>query len=220
MPVDLTSFFEDFRGRVQFGGGGDELFLWHGIHMTAALDDAVDGLDGHVGAESHQSVIDILHVGIVGDVERPLHDDAARVDVVVEEEGGDTCLTLAIDDCPVDGRGSAILRQQGGVDVERAETGHGPHHFGQHTESHHHLQVGVVGAQLADKRRVLHLFGLQHGQTVLQRVFLYFRWLQYTAMASHGLIGLGDNGHHIVSALYEPLQGADGKFGRTHEYDA
>ena len=172
------------------------------------------------GTEVHQSVVDILHIGIVGNSERLLHDDASGVDVVIEEEGGDTSLRLAIDDSPVDRRCATILRQQGGMHIERAETGHGPHHLGQHAESHHHLKVGTEATQLLHELGVFHLDRLQHGQALLQGILLDRRRLQRVLMASYGFVGLSNHSHHIISAFYEALEGFHRKLGCSHKNDS
>ena len=86
---------------------------------------------------------------------------------MVEEERGDTRLLLAIDDGPVDGRRPAVLRQECRMHIEGAESRHSPHHLRQHSEGHHHLQVGLILAQLLQEFLVFHFRRLQHGQVVL-----------------------------------------------------
>ena len=135
-------------------------------------EDEVDGVGAELGAELHESVVDILYVGIVGDGELALGDDATGVDVVVEEEGGDAGEGLAVDDCPVDWRCATIVGEQGCMDVECAEARHCPHHFGEHAERYDDLEVGIVAAQLLEEVLVLHLQGLQHWQTVGKGVLL------------------------------------------------
>ena len=149
----------------------------------------------------HEAVVDVLDVGIVRDGEGQLHDDATGVDVVVEEEGGDARLGLAVDDCPVDGSRTAILGQQGGVDIERAVCGHSPHHFGQHAEGHDHLQVGPVGVQLLHESGVFHLLRLEDGQPMLKGILLYGRWLEHASVTAYGLVGLGDHRHHVITVV-------------------
>ena len=112
--------------------------------MAVGGNNGIESLQANLGAETHQSVVDILHVGIVGNGEVLLQNDAACVDIVVEEERCHARLRLTIDDGPVDGGGTAVLRQQGGMDIERAVLGHRPDYLGQHAESDDHLQVGFV----------------------------------------------------------------------------
>ncbi len=40
------------------------------------------------------------------------HDDGSLVDFLVEEEGGEPCLNLSIDDGEVDGRRTTVLWQE------------------------------------------------------------------------------------------------------------
>ena len=64
-------------------------------------------------------------------------ENAAGVYLLVDHEGGDAGLPLAVYDGPVDGRGAAVLRQDGGVQVEGAKARHAPHFLRQHAEGHH-----------------------------------------------------------------------------------
>ena len=188
--------------------------------MSSTFQYLVDGLNGYLCAEHHQPVVDILHVVEVFDFKGFLHDDAPRIDVVVKEERGDACLSLAVDDRPVDGSRTTILRQQGRMHIESAETGHGPNHLGQHAESHHHLQVSLVSTQLLHKFRVLHLYRLKHGQSHRQRILLHLRGLQHILMTAHGLVGLGNHSHHVITAFHQTFQGSNRKLGRSHEHYA
>ena len=116
-------------------------------------------------------------------------------------------------------RGATILGQQGGMDIERAETGHGPHHFGQHAESHDHLQVGLIGTKLLQKIGVFHLHRLQHRYMVLQGILLDLRGLQRVLVSAHWFVGLCNNGHHMISSLNKGIECADGKLGSAHKND-
>ena len=148
------------------------MLLRLGGGVAVGGEDEVDGVGAELGAELHESVVDVLYVGIVGDGELALGDDATGVDVVVEEEGGDAGEGLAVDDCPVDWGCAAIVGEQGCMDVECAEARHCPHYFGEHAERDYDLEVGVVAAQLVEEVLVLHLQGLQHGQAVGKGVLL------------------------------------------------
>ena len=93
-----------------------------------------------------------------------LQDDVSSVNLVLQKEGGDACLFVAIDDGPVDGRCASVLGQERRMQVEGAHRGHVPYHFGQHTEGDYNLQIGVQCAQLFQKGLVFQSFGLQNGQ--------------------------------------------------------
>lgn len=179
----------------------------------------VDGLQGQSSSEIHQSVIDILHVGICRDGERFLEDDAARIDILVEEEGRHARLGLAIDDGPVDGSRTTILGQEGRMDIERAEARHIPDDLGQKAEGHDHLEVGLIGPERLHKLGVLHLHGLEDGDVVLLGIDLDGRRLEAVLMATHGFVGLRDHGHDQIAILYQSTKGSHGKLGRSHEYD-
>ena len=168
----------------------------------------------------HQSVINILYIGIVGDGEWLLHDDATGIDVVVEEESGDACLRLTIDDSPVDRGSTAVLRKKGCMHIEGAEARHIPYHLWQHSESYHHLQIGLITAQLLYKFRILHLHRLQYWQALRQGILLDLRRLKSVLMATHRFVGLGYYSHHIISAFYKALEGFHRKLRGSHKYDS
>ena len=153
------------------------------------------------------------------DIEGQLHDNTTGIDIMVEEEGGDASLCLAVDDRPVDRSRPTILWEQGGMDIKSAVFRHGPHHFGQHTEGHHHLKVGVKGFELTDKRLILHLLRLKDGQAVSYGILFYCRWLQHAAMPSDGFIGLCHHGHYIIVVTYESVESLNGKLRCSHEHD-
>ena len=57
--------------------------------MTVGIDDSLQGVETYLCSKVHKSVIHILHVIFVEDVERLLHNHSSGVDVMVEEEGGE-----------------------------------------------------------------------------------------------------------------------------------
>ena len=130
--------------------------------MSIMVDDSVYGLDNQCGTDSHQSVVHRARVVGLGDGHAALQDDAPRVDLMAEEEGGDACFLVAMDDGPVDRRRAAVLRQQGGVQIERAQAWHFPNNARQHAEGNDDLQIGVELAQFVDEGGVRETFGLQH----------------------------------------------------------
>ena len=146
--------------------------------------------------------------------------DATGVDFVVEQEGGDASFGVSINNGPVDGGGTAILREQRGVEIESAVRGHIPNDFGKHAEGHDNLEVGTVAAQGVQKIGILQLFRLEHGEVVRKGVLFYGTLREFALVAPHRLVGHGDNGHHIVSAFDEGAQTADGKVGGAHEDDS
>ena len=213
----------DGAGLLEYLGGGVvgvAVLLRLGGGVAVGREDEVDGVGAELGAELHECVVDVLYVGIVGDGELALGDDATGVDVVVEEEGGDAGEGLAVDDCPVDWRCAAIVGQQGGVNVECAEARHSPHYLGEHAERDNDLEVGVVAAQLLEEVLVLHLQGLQHGQAVGKGVLLDGRRAQHRSVATDGFVGLRDDSHYVITVLYKSLERANGKLGCSHEHYA
>ena len=216
VPVDAAGVFEYLRRGAQ-GGVGRHLFL--GDRGDAAGQDVVDGVCHQLSAQQHEAVVHGAHVVGVGNGDAHLADDFAGVNLLAEKEGGEPGLGLAVDDGPVDGRRAAVLGQEGGVKVERAQAGHGPDDLGEHAKGYDYLQIGLPGAQGFQKVFVLQLLGLEQGQAVLLGVLLDGRGLQPVA-APGGLVGHGDDTHHVVTAFDEAAQGLDGKLRRAHVDDS
>lgn len=186
--------------------------------FTLPVNDVLHRLGHQVGTQHHQPVVHVLHIVIGPDGHPLLLYHLAGVYLVVQEEGGDARLAVSVDDGPVDGGGSAVLRQQGGVQIECSQARHGPHRLGQHAEGHHYLQVGPQAAQLGQEGFVLQTFGLQNGDAVLQRALLHGRGLQLALVPPYGLVRHGDDPHHIVAFVYQSLQCGHCKVGRAHVY--
>ena len=186
--------------------------------MAVAFQHLVDSLQSEICSQLHQTVINILHIVVVVDVEGVLHYNPACVNVVVEEESGDSCLNLTIDDCPVYRCCATILRQQGCMNIECAETRHRPYHLRKHAERHYHLEVGIIGTQGFNKLRVFHPDGLQNRDVLAHRILLYKRRLERVLMTAHGFVGLGHHGNDVIASLHEFAQRTDGKLRSTHEH--
>ena len=157
-PGELGSGLEDFCAL-------DEGTL--DAEFGAALDDGFDGLHHKACAHIHEPVVDITcGVGVL-DAAFLTENDASGVNVMVDHERGDSCHPLPVDDCPVDRGCAAVLRQQGGVEVEGAELGHRPYLLGKHPESHDDEQVRFPGTQRLQEFWILQLHRLQDGDAVL-----------------------------------------------------
>lgn len=138
------------------------------------------------------------------------------IDVVVEQEGGDTCLTLAIDEGPVDGSGSPILGQQRGMKVEGAQGWHGPYAFGQHAEGNDDKEVGTPSTQGVLELRVAQTLGLEQGELMLEGVLFDGRLGDLEA-ATGRAVGHGDYADYAMPRLADGLERGNGKIGGTHE---
>ena len=216
VPINLTSLLEYLGCSLQF----NVLTLRLRRDIAIGRNNKVDSVLTYACAQFHKSVINVFHISVVRNGEFALHDDASGVYVMVEEEGSDTRLSLAVDDSPVDRSRSAVLWQQCGMYVERTESWHIPYHLGQHTERYHYLQVGIIRAQLLYKFRVFHLYRLQYGQSVLQSIFLNSRSAQHRSVASYGFVGLSHNRYNIISVLHKQLERTHSKLRSSHKYYA
>ena len=209
----MTQLTGQLRCRLQHLGTLDETPLH--TRFDILLDDTLDGLHHQVGTQRHQAVVHVTRGIGIGNAAFLAEDDTARVNVFVDHEGRHTRHLLPVDDRPVDGGGTAILRQEGGMQVESAQRRHGPDHIGQHPEAHDDKQVGLERLQGFEEGRVTQLLGLQDGQAFLHRVLLDGTFIHLEA-ASAGLVGHGHHAHHMVFLLQEGVQGGHRKFGGTH----
>ena len=147
-------------------------------------------------------------------------EDTACVDHLVDHEGRDTGEVLSVDDGPVDRGRAAVLRQKGGVEVERAHLGHLPDHLRKHPEADDHEEVRFPGRKGFEEGRILELVRLQDGNPVRDGVFLDGALVDLEP-ASAGLVGHGHDAYHLVAApLGEGVERGHGEFRRAHVDDA
>ena len=122
VPIDAAKLLRELRGRLEHLGTLDERALYARLHIV--LYQTFDCLDHEIGTDFHKLV-----VHVPGRVFRsylallPVY-DASRIYVLVDHKGGHARHLLAIDYGPVDRGGAAVLREQGGVEVEGAQTRH------------------------------------------------------------------------------------------------
>ena len=133
-PVNLAELLGDFRSGFQFRSFM-QLVLLQGLHFSAF--DFPYGFHNDLVAQSHQLVVELAGGFIGADGHFLTPDVGAFVDFFVEEEGRQSSLGFPIDDSEVDGCRATVLREQRGVEVERAKLRHLPNHGWQHPESHH-----------------------------------------------------------------------------------
>lgn len=177
------------------------------------------GVERDVGAEHHEAVVHAACVFVRPDVDALLAQHVAGVDGLLEEEGGDACLGVAVHDSAVDGRGSAVARQERCVEVEGAEFGHAPHYFGEHSEGYDNEQVGAQSAQFFHEFGGFKPLGLHQVQAVGKRVVLYGR-LDELVASSGDFVGHRDDAHHVVAFADYAAEAFDGKLGCAEEYYA
>ena len=168
----------------------------------------------------HQSIIYILYIRLVRNRETLLHDNATCIYIVIKEESSNTRLCLTIDNSPIDRSCTAVLWQQGSVNIKGTKLWHCPYNLWQHPECHHYLQVCLIALKLFQEIGILHLHRLKHWQSMLYSIQLHLRRLQSVLMSAHRLIRLRNHSHHIVAALYKALEGFHSKLWGSHKYDS
>ena len=82
----------------------------------------------------------------------------------------------------------------------------------QHPERHHDEQIGLVGSQLLQKRRVFQLLGLQQGESMLQRGLLDVGIL-YLASSPGRFVGHGDDDSDLIAGFEDGLKLRGSEFG-------
>ena len=228
VEMQFAGLLEDLGCRTQFVDASrclqvvEERRLIDGGHtaeVAIGFEQEIDGASDQSLAHLHHAIVQRTHILFGANRERLLEDDAARVDLMVEEEGGGSRDAVAIDDCPVEGSSPTILREQRGMEVERAHAGHCPNHFGQHPESDDNLQVGLPGTQGFEERLVLELFGLEEREIVVERILLD-RAVLHLVASSGRLVGHRDDANHMIAARHQRIEGGHRKIGRAHEYDS
>ena len=152
--VNHTRILKDFGCGAQFY----QIVLRNGSYrhsLIVRLDDSIHSASNQVRPHHHESVVDRTHVLIICNSDTLLQNDIARINLVLEHEGGSTCFAVAVHNSPVDRRSTTILRQERGMEIKRTQTRHTPHHLGQHTECHNNLQISIVGLKFRKKVFIL-----------------------------------------------------------------
>ena len=102
-----------------------------------------DCLNNELCALRHELVVNRFCAVFYCDRGVFLQYDTPCVDLFIEEECCDTRLCVTIDDGPVDGGSTTVLRQEGSMQIEGAERGQCPYDLWQHAEGYDDLQVGL-----------------------------------------------------------------------------
>ncbi len=89
--------------------------------MRLAPLDQPDGFEHGLGAQMHEPIVQFAGRLLGTDRRTLLQNDFAGVHLGAQKERGDAGLRLAGHDGPVNGRGTPVARQQGGVQVEGAQ---------------------------------------------------------------------------------------------------
>ena len=209
-PVYVLELVGELRGGFEQFGPLDEASLHTQFHIL--LDKAFHRLHHQRGTQRHQLVVQVSGRIRRLDVALGTKDDAAGIYLVVYHEGSDTGDVLSVDHGPVDGGGAAVLRQQGGVQVEGAQPGHRPHYLRKHPEAHYHKQIGLEGGQILQELLVLEFLRLQKRQALLHGDGA----LVHLEAAAAGLVWYGNNAHHLVAGLDKGIQRAHRELRRAH----
>ena len=118
LPIDVAGLFEDLWSRAQFASSRHQLLLGNGLNLTRK--NLIDRFRDQAGTYLHEGIMHLSDIVRVGNGEMTLQDDAARIDLMLQEEGGHTRLRVSVDHSPVDGGCAPVLRQEGGMEVEGA----------------------------------------------------------------------------------------------------
>ena len=150
-----------------------------------------------------------------GDLHAVQH--VAGVDFMLEQERGCTSGRLANQYGPMNGGSPPVLRQEGAVKVDGAETWPVPNHLGQHSEGHHDAQVGVPLVELGVESLVFELLGLGEGQVVLECNLFDVAGAQGLAAARRAVRG-GHHSDHLMATLEQLFKACGCKQGRSEEH--
>ena len=215
--MQLACLTENFGSRTE-GTINHKLAL--GNRTDRSGSHIAHGAKDKLGTKVHETVMDSLCIIVWKNWHSLAIDDLTRINVVVEEKGGDARLGVAINDCPVDGGSTTILRQEGGMEVECTKARHGPNHLGEHAEGYNHLKVCFKSTKLTEELLVTKTFWLQDRNVMAEGKLLDRALLQDIVMTAHWFIWHGDASYDVTTCLKEGAKGFDCKVGRTHIYDA
>ena len=107
VPLNLACLLKYLWSRQQF----HILVLWLRRHIAICGKHHIYCILTYLGTKLHQSIVYILYIRIVGNGKLALSYDTTCIYIMIEEEGGDTCLCLTIYHSPVDWSCTTILRK-------------------------------------------------------------------------------------------------------------
>ena len=111
--------------------------------LNVSDEKVINGVDGEVGTEHHESVMNRAAIFVGSDIDALLTKDVACVDFMLKQKSGDTCDGVAIHDSAIYGRGTSIFREKRSVEVKGTHRGHRPHDLGKHAEGYDDKKVGI-----------------------------------------------------------------------------
>ena len=135
----MGQFPRQLRSRPQF-----DVFSILCLKLDPVIADLLHGLDHELRAHHHQRIVQRSGIVVILNQITLLLENPSGIDLLVNHKGRDARLPFPVDQRPVDGGGTAVLRQQRSVQVEGAQTRHRPDFARQHPEGHHHKEVGLV----------------------------------------------------------------------------
>ena len=175
-----------------------------------------NGLAEQLRAQLRQTLKQLLRVLVRSNRRLADADDITGVQFFCHMHDGNAGFFLALQNRAVDGRRAAVLRQHGGMHVDAAQRGHVQNGLRQELPvGRHHRQLGPERAQQGQRFVTAQALRLVDRQAAGQRVLLHRRHGQLFAVA--GPVRLGEYAHNLMTVLYQPAKGRDGKGRCTHK---
>ena len=198
------------------------MFCQHGFlrhSLRVARGQGVDTFHKKVLARFQNAVVHVPCGVVASDGDFHTTEHMARVDLVLEQKCGGPRHRFAIQDCPVNGCRTAVLRQQRSVKVDGAQAGEIPNHFWQHSEGDHHPQVRRPRFKGGPEFGRLQLLRLGQGEAMLFRHNLHFGSAQGATSAGRS-VGCRHDTNNLVVRFQQPFQTSGGEPGGSKENNA
>ena len=204
------------QGLVQHGGIGVGNVILHRAGGTAAFQIS-NHLHQRLAAQDGQALGKGQCIFIGVECRLSAADNVACVQFLRHVHDGDTRHGIAVEDGPVNGGSTTVLRQDGRMDVDRAQARGLQNILGQDAAiGSHHRQIGVQLTDQCQSLAVTELGGLVDSQILRQGILLYRR-CNHLMSAVFGTVGLGEHAADLVACFNECLQRCHGEVGRTHK---
>lgn len=213
VPINASSAIRNFRGQ---GVGGMVLGCPVDLAGCKCGEKAID----HFPAQRGQTIMELSGGFLRADVDGFFENDIAGIHAFIHVHDADACFAIAIDDSPVNGGGSAIFRQQRGVDIEAAEARQLENISAQNFSiGSYDKEISLHGGELSKSLGTGQFLRLDHGNALAAGELLHRRSDQVQP-ASLRLVRLGDDGDNLtILALAQGCQGGNGKIGGAEKND-
>jgi len=161
-PVHEPVGFCDFTGI-----GGRLIGLRSGLKFL--LNGILNGLDEQIGSQTGEAIMQRGRIVRFPDGGAELGENIPSIQSLIHLHDGDSRFLVTVEDSPLDRSGSAVFREERGVDIKATQAGRLKNGGRENLSiGSHHDQVGILRLKTSDKLWIARFFRLINGEIQFQ----------------------------------------------------